>query len=240
MLSLSLPITPFLKGKVIWFGHKPKFWSCLFTVYKQSSYCKPAIGYTRQPFYTKVIDLSQNEEELLKRFRKNTVYEILRAQREGVRKLVEDDRQAFVEFYNQFAITKDLPRITLKKVKRYREALAITKAVIGSEAVAMHAYVEDNNSNRVRLLYSASLFRLDAKSDEKSAIGRANRLLHFEDMVYFKNRGFLEYDLGGYAVNTNDPNLAGINHFKDGFSGQLKEESDFLPFSLSLFHKIVK
>lgn len=239
MLSVSLPIAPFLKGNVIWFGHKPKVWSCLFTIYKQSSYCKAAIGYKRQPFYTKVIDLSCTEEELLKGFRKNTIYEVARAQREEVHTMIEHDSAVFVEFYNRFSITKGLTQVTLNKLKRYASSLVITKATMANEEVAMHAYVADHNSKRVRLLYSASLYRLEARSEERSAIGRANRFLHFKDMVNFKKRGFCEYDLGGYALNTSDPGLIGINHFKDGFSGELREESDFLPFSLSLFHKIV-
>lgn len=238
MLSLSLQIAPFVKGRVVWFGHKPKVWSCLFTIYKQSSYCKSAMGYKRQPFYTKVVDLNKTEEELLKGFRKNTVYEILRAKREGAYTLIEDDRGAFVKFYNQFAMTKKLPPLTLKKLKRYGSALVISKVAIDKEDVAMHAYVADHTSQRARLLYSASLFRLEAENEEKSTIGRANRLLHFMDMIYFKKCGFNEYDLGGYAVNTKDPGLAGINHFKDGFSGQLREESNFLPLPVSLLSNI--
>jgi len=48
-------------------------------------------------------------------------------------------------------------------------------------------------------------------------VGMANRFLHFENIKYFKENGYKEYDFGGYAYNTQDKHLQNINAFKAAF-----------------------
>ena len=93
----------------------------------------------------------------------------------------------------------------------------------------MHAYLLDDTLKRVRLLHSASLFRNEKDNQLKAITGRANRLLHFNDMCFFKQHGFQIYDMGGYAHGTSDEALKRINQFKDSFGGILIQESDYLP-----------
>ena len=64
---------------------------------------------------------------------------------------------------------------------------------------------------RARLLYSASHFRSYDKN-YRALIGRANRFLHWEDMVHLKKYGMSIYDMGGIGANS----IAG---FKKGFGG---------------------
>ena len=54
------------------------------------------------------------------------------------------------------------------------------------------------------------------------------------DMIYFKKEGYAIYDFGGYAYGTNNPDLIGINNFKDQFGGELVEESNFSPVLTSI------
>ena len=63
-------------------------------------------------------------------------------------------------------------------------------------------------------------------------MGRANRFLHLEAIKLFKKDGYSLYDLGGYAKNTTDPVMIGINKFKDSFGGRLLEESHYLSLPL--------
>lgn len=46
-------------------------------------------------------------------------------------------------------------------------------------------------------------------------MAHANRCLHWQGIRYFKQQGFHNYDWGGYALNTTDPTLQGINRFKN-------------------------
>jgi lipid II:glycine glycyltransferase (peptidoglycan interpeptide bridge formation enzyme) len=55
-------------------------------------------------------------------------------------------------------------------------------------------------------------------------IGRANRLLHWDDICFFKNNGFLIYDMGGYSMDKDNEELQAINKFKEGFGGEIIKE----------------
>lgn len=75
---------------------------------------------------------------------------------------------------------------------------------------------------RLRLLHSVSSY---VQSGQGSArpIAEANRFLHWQDICWAKQSGFECLDLGGLALN-GSPAMAGINHFKVGFGGEVREE----------------
>ena len=227
---------------VIWFAGKPQKWQCLSSYYKQSAYCGSVAGYYREAFYTKVIDISAPVDAFASGFDSNTAYEIRRAIKDGVTTAIETNLESFVNFYNLFAQTKQLPGLG-SNFTSYKSRLVITKAIYNEQDVVMHAYIIDVNLKRVRLLYSASLFRNEQSTQMKAIVGRANRMLHFEDMCLFKKQGYDVYDLGGYAYNTSNEALKRINQFKDSFGGELIQESDYLPMPakvLSFFNKVFK
>jgi lipid II:glycine glycyltransferase (peptidoglycan interpeptide bridge formation enzyme) len=242
MIQIKTKAFRLMPVNVIWFADKPQKWQCLYSYYKQSTHVTPVAGYHREDFFTKIIDLTTPLEIIETGFDQKTAYEIRRAIKDGVTTTIETDLKHFVNFYNLFAKTKQLPRIGVN-INKYKSRLVITKAVYDAQDIVMHAYLVDNSMKRVRLLYSASLFRNEQDTQLKAIVGRANRLLHFKDMCLFKQQGFDVYDLGGYAVNTNDEALIRINYFKDSFGGTLVHESDYLPFPalvLSFFNKMFK
>ena len=106
------------------------------------------------------------------------------------------------------------------------------------EPLVMHLYLVDYIGKRVTLSYSASLFRYEKLSTVKNIIGNANRFLHYNDMIYFKSKGFKIYDLGGYAKDTNDSEKKGINFFKDSFGGEFIEESNYFSIPAYIGKKI--
>jgi hypothetical protein len=90
--------------------------------------------------------------------------------------------------------------------------------------LATHAYFFEQH--RTRLTHSASLFRLEADRAQRNRIGRVNRLLHWDDIVRFRELGSSAYDMGGwYSGNRNDA-LLRINSFKKGFGGSVVDEWD--------------
>jgi lipid II:glycine glycyltransferase (peptidoglycan interpeptide bridge formation enzyme) len=64
-------------------------------------------------------------------------------------------------------------------------------------------------------------------------IGRANRLLHWEDILYFKQEGLSYYDFGGWSSDTTNLERQKINAFKESFGGVIiPQYSYYVPVSL--------
>ncbi|MBF0299325.1 MAG: hypothetical protein HQK51_11430 [Oligoflexia bacterium] len=232
----------------IWFDEYPKLKGALFNflLYKQCKNGKNIFGFVKKEFYTKIIELrNKNDQQLLESFSTNTKYKINRAKKEGVI-CVEHfgDLDDFVKYYNQFAREKNKLLINNDYLKLYQQNIVITKAEFENEIIVMHSYLIDFESDRARLFHSASHFRNESDSHKRNLIGRANRLLHFEDMKIFQAKGIHIYDLGGYAHMTDDKEKKAINEFKDGFNGELLLEYDFTSWPLffyeHFFSKLIK
>lgn len=201
-------------------------------VYMQCRQRDLIIGFVRRDFETKVIDLSKTEEELTAEMEKNTVYEVRRAHKDGVAVIESEDWDGFVHRYNIFAAHKNLRPISRLLINRFQPFLRLVTAKCEGEILADHVYLIDRDAARCRLLYSAGCHRDDADSKWRASVGRANRSLHWEAIKLFKRDGYSLYDLGGYAKNTSDPVMIGINKFKDSFGGQIVEESHYLSLPL--------
>lgn len=199
---------------------------------------QPKIGFLRTISYTKFIDLTIDTNELLKSFAKDTQYKIRRAQREGVEFSDQITLQEFVEFYNIFADTKQRKNLTYNLLEPLVKNLKITKAMAGDKCLVVHLYLCDQTASRAQIRYSATHFRKETNHDTVNLIGYANRFLHYSDMCYFKNIGYKIYDLGGYAYQTDNQELAKINKFKDFFHGTLVKEGNYISIPLLLLQKV--
>ena len=182
----------------------------------------PEQSFSKEEKHTLVIDLKENEEKLFTAVKKNTKYEIRRAQEkdalamqyfaEPSEKILSD----FVLFYNEFAKQKARASIDLNFVKIYADAgyLCLANISKDDEALVWQAYLLING--RARLLLSASLFR-DEDSAKRQLIGRANRLLHWLLVLEFKKLGASILDLGGWYAGSEDKAMLQINEFKESF-----------------------
>jgi lipid II:glycine glycyltransferase (peptidoglycan interpeptide bridge formation enzyme) len=217
------------------FSEKPEKAVDIFR-YKFISENNPgAASYER--LFTLLIDLTKNEEEIFSRIRKNSKYEITRAQNKDsiiCAALIEAGTNDFkkitryISFFNQFALSKGRSRINYPDLEQFFTVknLCIRYASKNDEILTTHAYVISDNT--ARLHQSASLFRNSDNPEYRNMIGRANRYLHWDDILYFKRLGLRWYDLGGwYGGNENKEQLA-INIFKESFGGQLKEEYSYI------------
>ena len=219
-----------------YFEKKPKLLSIFSLIeHVQCSRIKKVIGFKKKPKYTKIINLSFNSpDEILNSFRKNTRYDIRKAESYNINFSICEDINLFIKFYNKFAIQKNLNEIDENLFSRYYilgSNIFITYVKDGENIIVMHSYIIDQKINRVRLLHSASSNQyLEGNSKKNYLLGAANKYLHYMDILYFKNQGFIKYDFGGYAYLTTDKILQGINNFKDQFKGELIEESNFTPY----------
>ena len=194
-------------------------------------------GFHRQPKFTKLIDLRQSEDELFNEFGKNTKHKVKRALSEGMRFSPETNPDNLLKTYNEFSFAKGREPMDAPRLRAYWPHMFATKLTCDGEVLVMHSYLFDPELRRACQQHSASLFRSTDDAQRQSMIGRANRLLHYLDMLWLKEKGAHIFDLGGYALNTQEPELIEVNEFKDGFGGRLVEESNYYSLPLLLLRK---
>ncbi len=233
MISININNLP-IRRRLIFFAPIPSLKYGIFSSYTQSLSKETKLGFKRHPKFTKVIDLESSL--FLSKFDKSTAYEIRRSKSEGVQCVTSRNLIDFVSFYNSFLQNKKMEgSISIEEIEKYGDNFILRIAYLGNTIIVYHSYLLDKSIGRVRLLHSVSnIHDYNISSLEKAQIGRANRLLHFEDMIFFKEHGFLAYDFGGYAINTKNKALEGINKFKDGFGGTLIEESNYEAYLIYL------
>lgn len=235
MIILSLK-KAFFKYKIIWFSKSPDICSIIsFSEFRQCESLNSKKGFLRLPFYTSHINLMNDIKEIFASFDKNTKYEVNRAIRDGVQFEINKNQEDFINFYNEFAKNKNREKISKRDLELYASHLLITSATHENIALVMHSYVVDNDGKRVRLLHSASSFRSAFLTSEKALIGRANRFLHYSDIVYLKNRGYCIYDFGGVDLGSTNTEATKISKFKFGFGGVVVTESNFISYPLALW-----
>lgn len=244
MLRFEFPLQrlPIGKASHTWFAERPDpadAWK--LAIYYQAKSTEPMRGFVRESKHTKFISLAGTEDEIFEQIGKNTKPKIKRALSEGgLRFSVIDQPDEVRDLYNEFARGKGRPPLDERSFRAYWPKMLATKISSDSDALVMHAFLVDEGLKRANHLYSASLFRSTDDGDRRNLIGRANRALHYLNMLSFKDRGITTYDLGGYALNTKDPELQEVNEFKDSFGGQLIEESNYVSLPLHWARKLNK
>lgn len=195
------------------------------SVYYQARVDKKPFGFVGKPFYTIVNALDIPEQEIFKGFTSTVRNEVRRSERENVQCGLMDSLEEFRRFHNDFAAAKGTYLADEGLIDGYKDKLVITCAKLDERMLAAHAYLCDREAGTVRLLLSSNI-RLTERMDA-NFIGRANKLLHFKDMMHFKENGYLVYDFGGFAYNTNEKQRQGINAFKQSFGGKLVQNTDY-------------
>ena len=213
----------------VWFDEEPPG-DCAVDIVLYRQRDAPIAAAQHTPFLSLVTDLSVEEGAITGKFGKDCRYEIRRAEtKDGLRMELIPDAESrldeFRAFYDAFARQKSLAPSDhrwLVAACRARK-LALTLAARNGEALVWHAYVMCGRA--ARLQYSASCFR-DRESDYRALVGRANRWLHWRDMLRFREVGIRRYDWGGLFEDESVPERAGINKFKKDFGGRQERTYD--------------
>lgn len=178
-----------------------------------------------QEFHTCVNDITIAEEEMLTAINKAVRYQFRRSEKDNIeiRFYTKKDIESMPELISTFADLYERmyqskgsdTKLNRSAVKKYLDADGILFSAVWHEGemLVFHSYICDDTE--ARLLHSASCFR--EESADQSMIGRANKRLHWEDILYFKKKGLLRYDWGGISDFEN-PN--GIDEFKLKFGGE--------------------
>lgn len=217
---------------VVWFAEESANRAGI-TTYHQALY----EGKNATEFITLVNDLTEDADAIKGHFAKNCRYEVNRASREDVSYIIkkpsditDEDITEFLTFFESFWESKGMKFEEYDSVKRdlsdFRDndALFIGIGVVEGQKAIYHTYVCDDNKSR--LLHSASLFRLQdtEETNKKGLLGIANRYLHYQEMLFFKNEGMTEYDWGGAGTTSDTIN---ITKFKESFGGEHRTYYDF-------------
>jgi hypothetical protein len=179
--------------------------------------------------HTLTVDLTPPEDRLFDQLSGNTRYKVRRAMlRDQVTVTMLDSPtveqvERFADYYDEFAGQKGLRPVFRPRLQAMRRSGMLLLSYATREAarpLVWHAYAA--GSGHALLLYSASLFRDRPASGDRNMIGRANRYLHWHDMIWCKAAGHHAYDLGGIDVTDTDPVKRRINEFKRGFGGEVR------------------
>jgi len=176
-------------------------------------------------FYTLQLDLTKSCDELFAGFDRNTRAQIkkstslddLRIEFFDHPSMIELDE--FMDFYDQFAESKQLPLLHRARIHGHRDSgcLSLTRVMHEGKPLTWHANVR--YMVHVGMMFSASHFRSEDSPEMRKMIGRANRRLHWEELQHYKNQGCKIYDFGGWYEGTTDKQRLLINQFKEGFGG---------------------
>jgi hypothetical protein len=191
-------------------------------VYRQRE--APIPGARTAPFLTMVTDLSLPDDAITEKFGKDCRYKIRRADsKDGLRmEFITDPASRltdFCAFYDAFAAQKSLWTCDHQWLHAACNAgqLVLTSASRNDEPLVWHAYLTSGTA--AWLQYTGSCYR-DRDNDYRALVGRANRWLHWREMLQFKAMGIKRYDWGGLFEDESIPENAGINRFKKDFGGQ--------------------
>jgi hypothetical protein len=182
---------------------------------------------------TVVIDLEQSEDALWDGVDPKTRKVIRQAIRDGVQ--VERLPELSAETWNEF----DAAYRKLRSRKKNADPLGVGQigeliergffVMTGSRdensnILSWHSYVRCNG--RVRLLNTVSAVDPSRDTQWNNLVGRAHRLHHWKDMLFFKEEGVKTYDLGGVYRGTEDQEQANIARFKTSFGGEPAQTYD--------------
>ena len=187
-------------------------------------YCSaPIADAHNSPLHSLRTDLTPPDRDIFARFDETCRRQIRRADRVDALEYVPSaepaaDLEEFAGFYDVFARQKGLWPADRHWLTRAAEAgqLALSRVVRNGETLVWHAHLLAGSS--AQLAHSASWYR-EADGDHRSLVARANRWLHWQDMLAFKAAELRYYDWGGMFPDESTAERAGINRFKRTFGG---------------------
>jgi CelD/BcsL family acetyltransferase involved in cellulose biosynthesis len=190
-------------------------------IYRQR--CAAVPGAEATPMLSLFVDLHRDPDRIMADFGKTCRYKIHRGEaRDGLRMRFITEPAArleeFRDFYDAFAREKGVRPCYHAWLRGACAAgqLVLTCATHDGEPLVWHALLVAGKS--AWLQYTASCFR-KRENEYRALVARANRWLHWQEMLRFRALGFARYDWGGLFEDESLPERAGINRFKKEFGG---------------------
>ena len=189
-------------------------------------------------WHTLELNLEQDIELIFSNFSKQIRQQVKIAENEGTCCYFHTEVEKFADFFNEFAVKKDTYTTSKEKIFELKSAVKLSFAENNGQILAAHSYLVDEEAGIVVQLHSATK-RLDENFD-RNLIGRTNKYLTVKDILYFKELGFKIFDFGGYAKDTEDESLKGINNYKLLFGGKAATYYNYYSYSYFFLKKVAK
>ena len=179
-------------------------------------------------FHTILIDLTQAADFLLAGMKKDTRYEIRRADsrdRIAFHQWMPVDHAClarFAAFYDQHSLQKGPVAGAHGRLTEWAKTDSLVLSEVRDEkgsTLVWHAYYF--TKDRVRLVHSVSCREIANDSSWRAMLGRANRFHHWRDILAFAQQAVHFYDFGGWYEGNTDTKKLSINRFKEEFGGQI-------------------
>jgi hypothetical protein len=175
---------------------------------------------------TSVINLCLSDAEIFGRIKSNYRNEIRKSLKDDLVDLEwiatpsDIEIEGFCFAYDQFAKNVGIHACNKEKLRNFNQlgCLILTEARDSEVVFCRHVFISDGV--RLRLYYSLSDFR-NCSNESRAKIGRANKSLHWFEILKSKQLGFELYDFGGLSLDGKTDN---IDRFKKSFGGYLVNE----------------
>lgn len=187
---------------------------------------RPVPGTYSFPSYTVCLDLGLEPDELLGNMHKQTRYKIRRAEKDELSTEIDlqpgpDKLEQFCAFHNRFAEHKGIPQANQARLESMRAAgqLVLSRA-LDARAQTLVWLSGLRTCGGLRRITGASVRHT---AEDSNLVGRANRYLHWKEILKCRELGVRIYDLGGWYAGDTDQAKLSINVFKNGFGGEVRK-----------------
>lgn len=162
------------------------------------------------------LDLRADNEQIFSGFRKNTRYEIRRAERMGVCICQGQSSEQIDEFLSMYARMADRKGFSPDALDHIRQIIGwlMTKKSRGQLLLACH---EDVLLGGVIVVRAGQRCWYVWGASESHREVNVGHILQWHALLWAKSHGCTEYDFGGYTVGA----VSGPAWFKQGFGGSL-------------------
>ena len=221
----------FLTRGEVWYDEKPNGARVDWVYYRQRS--SPLANCRSNPFYTWLIDLRKTPAEMFAAMADRTARRITEAAAEdGLRceRCDAKDNKLINEveaMWNRFAAAHNTPPLERHWLDPIKEAGGLDLVAAKDRAGNILAYhLVFLTPKRARQIIAISSYRAVPTVAWRTAVSRANCLIHWHNFLTFSERGIHDFDFGGWYPGTIDIRLLGINRFKKSFGGRVVREYD--------------
>lgn len=189
-------------------------------------------------FHTLLIDVSLSPETLLATFGKST--------RNAVRRVLRDDSvtitiepvsntvgqpnlQAFIKAYDAFAAQKGIQPCNreLLDLLAAEDRLTVATASTADDILCQFLLIETDSKIVTYYGYN-NRFSMEGDTAKVSLIGKANRALDYQCMLYTHEKGKPHYDFCGLTLDPDNAETENVDSYKLGFGGDIVEEYHFM------------
>jgi lipid II:glycine glycyltransferase (peptidoglycan interpeptide bridge formation enzyme) len=191
-------------------------------------------GFSKEEFTTLVIDLNQDLDSIWKMMSKSDCRQAInKAVKDGVIIRINQDYEIFHNLNREFRDKKEIGEFNLD-IDYMKKNGTLFLAEIDGNVISGQFYLNDERN--FRWLLGASR-RFEVTGEMKRSVSNAYRLIIWEAIKYAKERGIVNFDMGGYYTGKEpDPQKEGINKFKKTFGGQLVNQYIYQKDYSMLYH----